>query len=303
MLIHLTPSFYLNYSDVSVSLIDVEVPELGLHLHAEKDITVRFPSPNKRLHYVCRKKGRKAIFGILLNTDKYVTDITVITRWAVQGEVSTHRVHMHIVGANDAATDVIHLWSGVFNTPFRDKSPDLTKNWIPASCQPRMTVTAGDRPSEREPAIWRLADRAGIIRQQTEYYTAATVEPERLTTPFKGYDRLPALEDAFNCRVREYSETLRVLYAYPGVTVCPVTEHEELIESDLEEEGKLDAFTSIIQPVLQEVRAFCPVFFTNTNNLMNSIRRFSTHFNTLNDADKRFVEYQINQPLFHISVS
>lgn len=303
MLIHLTPSFYLNYSDVSVSLIDVEVPELGLHLHAEKDITVRFPSPNKRLHYVCRKKGRKAIFGILLNTDKYVTDITVITRWAVQGEVSTHRVHMHIVGADDAATDVIHLWSGVFNTPFRDKSPDLTKNWIPASCQPRMTVTAGDRPSEREPAIWRLADQAGIIRQQTEYYTAATVEPERLTTPFKGYDRLPALEDAFNCRVREYSETLRVLYAYPGVTVCPVTEHEELIESDLEEEGKLDAFTSIIQPVLQEVRAFCPVFFTNTNNLMNSIRRFSTHFNTLNDADKRFVEYQINQPLFHISVS
>jgi len=303
MLIHLTPSFYLNYSDVSVSLIDVEVPELGLHLNAEKDITVRFPSPNKRLHYVCRKKGRKAIFGILLNTDKYVTDITVITRWAVQGEVSTHRVHMHIVGADDAATDVIHLWSGVFNTPFRDKSPDLTKNWVPASCQPRMTVTAGDRPSEREHAIWRLADQAGIIRQQTEYYTAATVEPERLTTPFKGYDRLPALEDAFNCRVREYSETLRVLYAYPGVTVCPVTEHEELIESDLEEEGKLDAFTSIIQPVLQEVRAFCPVFFTNTNNLMNSIRRFSTHFNTLNDADKRFVEYQINQPLFHISVS
>ena len=195
------------------------------------------------------------------------------------------------------------MWSGVFNTPFRDKSPDLTKNWVPASCQPRMTVTAGDRPSEREPAIWRLADQAGIIRQQTEYYTAATVEPERLTTPFKGYDRLPAVEDAFNCRVREYSETLRVLYAYPGVTVCPVTEHEELIESDLEEEGKLDAFTSIIQPVLQEVRAFCPVFFTNTNNLMNSIRRFSTHFNTLNDADKRFVEYQINQPLFHISVS
>ncbi|WP_187488900.1 DUF6012 family protein [Duffyella gerundensis] len=303
MLIHLTPSYFLNYSDISLDLIDVEVPELGLHLHAEKDITVRFPSPDKRLHYVCRKKGRKAIFGILLNTDKYVTDITVITRWAVQGEVSTHRVHMHIVGADDAATDVIHLWSGVFNTPFRDKSPDLTKNWIPASCQPRMTVTAGDRPSEREPAIWRLADQAGIIRQQTEYYTAATVEPERLTTPFKGYDRLPALEDAFNCRVREYSETLRVLYAYPGVTVCPVTEHEELIESDLEEEGKLDAFTSIIQPVLQEVRAFCPVFFTNTNNLMNSIRRFSTHFNTLNDADKRFVEYQINQPLFHISVS
>ncbi len=80
MLIHLTPSFFLNYSNISVDLIDVEIPELGLHLQAERDITVRFPSPNKRLHYVCRKKGRKAIHGILLNTDAYVTDITVITR-------------------------------------------------------------------------------------------------------------------------------------------------------------------------------------------------------------------------------
>ena len=303
MLIHLTPSYFLDYSDVSVNLIDVEVPELGLHLQNGRDITVRFPAPNKRLHYVCRKKGRKAVYGILLNTDKHVTDITVITRWAVQGDVSTHRVHMHIVGADDAATDVIHLWSGVFNTPFGDKAPSLTKNWVPASCQPRLSVCAGDRPSEREQAIWRLADPAGIIRQQTEYYTAATVEPERLTTPWRDYDRLPAPEDAFDCTVREYPDTLRVLYAYPGVTVCPITEHEELIESDLTEEGKRDAFTAIIQPVLQEVRAVCPVFFTNTTNLMNSIRRFSTHFRALSDAEKQFVEYQINQPLFRVSVS
>lgn len=59
MLIHLTPSFFLNYSNISVDLIDVEIPELGLHLHAERDITVRFPSPNKRLHYVAVKKGAK----------------------------------------------------------------------------------------------------------------------------------------------------------------------------------------------------------------------------------------------------
>ena len=301
MLIHLTPSFFLNYSNISVDLIDVEIPELGLHLQAERDITVRFPSPNKRLHYVCRKKGRKAIHGILLNTDTYVTDITVNTRWLVQGDVSLHRMHMHIVGADDAATDVIHLWSSVRNTPFRDKAPDLTKNWIPASCQPRLTVNAGDRPSVREPAIWRRADPAGIIRQQTEYYTAATVESERLLSPARSNNRLPALEDAFDCKVRDYADTLRVLYAYPGVTVCPVTEHEELIESDMKETGELDAFTSIIQPVLQEVRAVCPVFFTNTTNLMNCIRRFSAHFRALSGAEKQFIEYQINQPLFQVS--
>lgn len=301
MLIHLTPSFYLKYCNISVDLIDVDIPELGLHLQAERDITVRFPSPNKRLHYVCRKKGRRAIHGILLNTDKFVTDITVITRWAVQGDVSLHRVHMHIEGTDDAATDVIQLWNGVQNTPFRDKAPDLTRSWVPASCQPRLTVSAGDRPSVREPAIWRRADPAGIIRQQTEYYTAATVEPERLLSPWRSYDRLPALEDAFNCKVRDYPDTLRVLHASPGVTVCPVTEHEVLIENDLKEIGKLDAFKTLIQPVLQDVRAICPVFFTNTNNLMNSIKRFSTHFRALTDAEKQFVEDQINQPLFQIS--
>ncbi|QHM74015.1 DUF6012 family protein [Mixta intestinalis] len=300
MLIHLTPSYFLNYSNISVNLIDVEIPELGLRLQEERDITVRFPSPNKRLHYVCRKKGRKAVKGILLNTDKHVSDITVITRWAVQGDVSVHRVHMHIVGNDDAATDLIQLWSGFYNSPYGDKTPEVAMNWIPASCQPRLTVNAGDRPSVRETAIWRRADPAGIIRQQTEYYTAATVEPERLISPWRGNKSLPALEDAFDCKVRECSDTLRVLFSTPGVTVCPVTEQEELIKNDLKETGRLDAFTSLIQPVMQEVRTVCPVFFTNTNNLMNVIRQFSSHFRALTDSEKHFVESQINQPLFQV---
>lgn len=272
MLVHLNPSFFLNYSNISVDLIDVEIPELSLNLQNERDITVRFPSPNKRLHYVCRKKGRKAIHGILLNTDRVITDLTVITRWAVQGNVSTHRVHMHIVGDDTAATDAIHLWSGVFNTPFRDKTPAVASSWVPASCQPRLSVNAGDKPSVREPAIWRRADPAGIIRQQTEYYTAATVEPERLLSPVGNNSRLPALEDAFDCKVRDYAGTLRLLYDSPGVTVCPLNEYAEMVEHDLKEEGLAHAFTNIIEPVLQDIRPACPVFFTNTTDLMNSIQ-------------------------------
>mgnify|MGYP004707856963 CR=1 FL=1 len=303
MLIHLSPSFFLNYSNVSVDLIDLEIPELSLHLHAERDITVRFPSPNKRLHYVCRKKGRKAIHGILLNTDKALTDLTVITRWAVQGDVSTHRVHMHFTGDGDAATDTIHLWHGVFNSPFRDKTPAVARNWIPASCQPRLSVNAGDRPSAREPAIWRRADPAGIIRQQTEYYTSARVEPERLLSPTRSNSRLPALEDAFECRVKEYPGTLRVLYESPGVTVCPLSEYAEMVENDLKEEGLAETFSLIIRPVLLDVRPVCPVFFTNTTDLMSCIQLHSMHYQSLSDADKQFVRNQINQPLFQVSVS
>ncbi|WP_182057564.1 DUF6012 family protein [Pantoea sp. ME81] len=303
MLIHLTPSFFLNYSNISIDLIDVEIPELGLHLQNDSDITIRFPSPNKRLHYVCRKKGRKAIHGILLNTDQPVADLTVITRWAVQGNVSTHRVHMHVVGDDDAATDAIHLWSGVFNTPFRDKTPAVARNWIPASCQPRLSVNAGDHPSVRELSIWRRADPAGIIRQQNEFYTAATVEPERLLSPIRSNSRLPGLVDAFDCKVRDYAGTLRVLYDSPGVTVCPLSEYAEMVENDLKEEGLADAFTHIIEPVLQDVRPACPVFFTNTTDLMNSIQHHSAHYQSLSDADRQFVRNQINQPLFQVSVS
>ncbi|MGK3125858.1 DUF6012 family protein [Candidatus Pantoea formicae] len=303
MLIHLTPSFILSYSNISVDLIDVEIPELSLHLHADRDITVRFPSPNKRLHYVCRKKGRKAIHGILLNTNKAITDLTVITRWAVQGNVSTHRVHMHFVGDGDAATDVIHLWLGVFNSPFRDRTPAVARNWIPASCQPRLSVNAGDRPSVRETAIWRRADPAGIIRQQIEYYTAATVEPERLLNPTRSSGRLPALEDAFECKVRDYPGTLRLLYDAPGVTVCPLSEYAAMVEDDLKQEGVTGAFTRIIQPVLQDLRSVCPVFFTNTTDLMNNILRHSTHYQSLTDSERQFVRNQINQPLFQVSAS
>jgi len=42
MLIHLTPSYFLQYCNVSVELIDVSVPELGLVLENGKDVTVRF---------------------------------------------------------------------------------------------------------------------------------------------------------------------------------------------------------------------------------------------------------------------
>ena len=221
MLIHLTPSYYLKYSNISANLIDVEVPELGLHLRADHDITVRYPSRNKQLHYVCRKKGHKAVYGILLETDRPVTDFTLITRWAVQGNVSVHRVHMHISDEAEAATDLIHLWSAFSRTTFDSRIPAAARNWTPASCQPRLTVSASDRPSEREPEIWRRADPGGIVREQTEFFTMAALEPERLVTEWWGNDRLPPQEDAFPCTVRDVPGTLRVRSPRVGVTVRP----------------------------------------------------------------------------------
>lgn len=56
-----------------------------------------------------------------------------------------------------------------------------------------------------------------------------------------------------------------------------------------------------MEPVLNDVRRASPVFFTNTSDLMDSIRRHSGSYQALSEADKRFVSAQINQPLFQVS--
>lgn len=302
MYIHLTPSFFLKFSNVSVELVDVQIPELDILLQNGREITVRFPSPNKRIHYVCRKKGRRGVQGILLNTDKPVSDITVISRWNVQGSLTVHRVHMHIEGTDDAATDCIHLWSGEAGRPFGDKTPVCAKEWMPAACQPRMTVTAADKFSGRETAIWRKVDPRGIIREQTEFFTAATVEPERLQRDRSWTDRLPDFEDAFPCRVRECPDTVIPVPHYPGVAVCTLQEQVALIADDLTHEGMQDAFEQIVKPVLDEVADKCPVFFTNTNNLMNAVNRHSDRFRALTDQEKALFRRQVSIPLFEVIV-
>ncbi|WP_255653935.1 DUF6012 family protein [Arsenophonus apicola] len=70
MLLHLSPRYYLRYSDVQLDLIDVSVPELNLTLKGGVDIVARTPYPNKCYQIACRKKGRKAINGIFIETDK-----------------------------------------------------------------------------------------------------------------------------------------------------------------------------------------------------------------------------------------
>lgn len=303
MFIHLTPSFFLNYSDVSVELIDVAIPELGVVLNNNEDVTVRFPAPNKRLHYVCRKKGRKAMYGILLKTDKPVSDITVITRWRVQGEISVHRVHMHFEGDDNAASDCIQLWMGRMFTDFRSRTPACAQEWIPASCQPRLTVSVADRASVREPQIWRNCSAQGIIREQSEYFTAATIEPERLFYEKSVRERIPSAEDAFICSVQEYEGTVKHLNdrGFPQTSVCTIREQEGLIKEDLYSLGMRGEFDNIVKPILDEISGKFQFFFTNTNDLMNAAKIYSGVFQGLTDNEKNFFLKQVSVPLFEIT--
>ncbi|WP_376712549.1 DUF6012 family protein [Photorhabdus aballayi] len=35
--------------------------------------------------------------GIFIETDKRLNDFTVVTRWAVNGDISVHKIHYHVI--------------------------------------------------------------------------------------------------------------------------------------------------------------------------------------------------------------
>ena len=63
MLLHLRPRlFSLQFGIVSV--VDVEIPSLGLRLLGNVDLTTRRQYSNKHYAVACRKRGHKAVDGI-----------------------------------------------------------------------------------------------------------------------------------------------------------------------------------------------------------------------------------------------
>lgn len=91
MLVHIRPRLFSPFRNVS--LMDLEIKPLGIHLMGGIDLTTRRPYPNKRYAVACRKQGHKAIDGILIETAKPVDVLRYIARWAVDATFcAIHRV-------------------------------------------------------------------------------------------------------------------------------------------------------------------------------------------------------------------
>lgn len=73
----------------------------------------RRPHPNKNYLVAQRNKGRKAIIGILLETERSLDSFTVTTRWAVNAEqVITHEVEYLVLDhTNDLVSEYMVLWN------------------------------------------------------------------------------------------------------------------------------------------------------------------------------------------------
>ncbi|MGN2498867.1 DUF6012 family protein [Serratia nevei] len=311
MLLHLSPRFYLCYNDVQVDILDVFIPELNLTLKSGKDITLKTPFKNKRYKVVCRKKGQKAINGIFIETDKRLDNFTVITRWAVDGDISTHKVHFHVMDSEyDAITDYIMLWNGFYNTPYRARNENKSSDWIPAKDQPRMLTYSSDTDSKRDDSIFNVHDEHGVVRSRTEYIEVPTVERERLTAPFFGNDRFPSVEDIFSASVQDFELTLIPnKFSTFGVCVVPLSDWIKEIKLANKENKKrhnvYDVFSDVNEKffrILDDVNMASQFFYSNTSDLINKARLYSPTYSECKGGDETDVNYLLTQPVFHVFI-
>ncbi|HAG9068329.1 TPA: hypothetical protein F6T45_18890 [Escherichia coli] len=315
MLIHLTPRFFLQYSDIEVDLVDVTIPELEMTLKNGVDLMLKTPYPNKCYKVACRKKGRKAINGILIETHEPLENFTVITRWSVTGvdgdttsSISTHTTHFHVSDSDyDAITECQMLWNDFYNTPYRSRKTFIQEEWIPAKDQPRMSTFEEDfRECERSSQCYNHINHNSLIVERSEYYIVPTVERERLTVPFFGNDRLPTEDDKFHdifeTNVESLQHTLRPTeFADLGVSVSSFHEFVINIMNDMGESVH-DQTNAHLLRILDELREEVAFFFSNTNDLIIKCMMFSETYSALNAKDREYIDNILCEPLFNISM-
>lgn len=197
MLLHLVPQIVNKYSDVVVSLIDVQIPELNVTLKADIDLVVRKPFPNKTYLVACRKIGRKAIHGLYIDVDKQLEHFSVITRWAVNAtRVVTHKVNYTVADTDyDAISDdhtMLYAQSNFESRWLTDFKIDP-----PVNTQPRMDVLFCEHHKRGGNVLLKDDHINGFLVQRVEDITIPTIEIERLTERGMFSNRMPALENRF----------------------------------------------------------------------------------------------------------
>ncbi|ECY2548832.1 hypothetical protein F6853_10550 [Salmonella enterica] len=299
MLIHLTPRYYAKYSDVQVDIIDVEIPQLKLVLKANVDIVIRTPFPNKNYKVVCRKIGRKAINGILIEVEGMFKDFTVITRWAVNGEISRHETYYHVSDDEfDTVTEEDFLWSGFFNTPYRARCKEIENGGTLVKRQSAMVTLINDLNSNDDDNYWTYnkVDSEGIVRFRAEYINLPTVERERITTSFFGNKRLPLYADKFDAQFNPYKLTVVPTGMKElGVYIVPLRDWIKELKEDCEQE--------CLYKILEEINAKNEFFFSNTNHLKILADAYSATYNQLSEQSKMYVDDCLSQPVFHLVIS
>lgn len=206
MLLHIRPRLYSPYRNVE--LIDLDIDPLGLHLRGGADLAARRPYPNRRYAVACRKRGLKAVDGILIETKEPLDVFHVTARWAVEAHRAvTHHVHYRLLDHDfDAASDDMFLWAAValkigkvadvekWPMKWLDRSPAWAKTVRPIYATPVMEI----HPSgEERPQTTDVIDiETGWIMTRSQVFEMPTIERGRITE-CSVRDRFPVIDMAF----------------------------------------------------------------------------------------------------------
>ncbi len=199
MLVHLTPRILNRYSDINVELVDITIPDFNLRLIGGIDVVARRPYPNKCHYVACKKKGRKAINGILVKTSGNVRDFSVHTRWCFNAErVVKHTVNYSVLDNEfGCVTEETKAWFKYGQ--FKDRSPypfGTSKNHAPIM----EILFQGVDESRKGGAIDTFQDGWLIHRQQC--IDVPSVEHERLFSDKSILERMPPEEHLFVAKPR-----------------------------------------------------------------------------------------------------
>ena len=200
MLIHIIPRLACGNSASKCELIDVVVPELGLTLLGDKHLTVRKPYPNKTYLVACRKIGRGAVNGILINTEQQAKVFTSVTRWCIDDTREiTHRV-VYVVEDSDSDFDMVSeqmiLWGAHCSSlgGWESRYPKGVTYGSPMASQPSMELAPGG--FRRPGSVNDMLDDEGNISKRLEIFIMPTIERDRYLG--SNVFAIPKLADAFH---------------------------------------------------------------------------------------------------------
>lgn len=196
MLLHIRPRLFSRHE---VALIDLEVSPLGLHLAGGVDLATRRPYPNKWYAVACRKLGKKAIDGVLIETTARLDEFDTTARWAVEAStVVTHRVHYKLLDHDyDAASDSTEFWYACCAElgGWSNRWPGGTRSRPSMAFEPVMEVEPGLMKQPRS-SVDSIDVRSGWIIAREEVFSMPTVERERILDT-RLSSRIPVLGAAF----------------------------------------------------------------------------------------------------------
>jgi hypothetical protein len=195
MLLHIRPRLFSPFRNIS--LIDLQIKPLGIDLVGGEDLVTRRPYPNKHYAVACRKRGHKAIDGILIETESFVSELFYTARWAVEGELCvTHFVDYKILDHDfDAASDQMLLWRACCKElgGWSSRMPSGAERKSPMVVEPMMEVVAENVARHR---LSEDAVESGWIMRRREIFVMPTIERERILQTELN-ERIPPIDMVF----------------------------------------------------------------------------------------------------------